>query len=157
MSDEKPPFNVIPGGFPKSRNGKAGELHSPEPPPGANLTTQERRVWNYICDGLRESGIDHRAAGITIKVICQTYVDWLDAIKLCTKHGRYLTSKNGDPYDAPHSNNEKRCKQDLLKWLPEACLTIPSMTAAQAKLGDEGPQDDLFGDLVTHAVGGRNV
>ncbi|WP_375591588.1 hypothetical protein [Chitiniphilus eburneus] len=152
MSDDSPPFNVIQGEFGKRPGGKVGEIASPRPPPGANLSTQERRVWEYICASLVAAGVEHVSAGLTIKVICRTYVDWLAELKRCDEEGRYGRSGNGNAYELPHSYTEKQLKRDLLKWLPEACLTIPSLVAARAKLGDNGLQDDLFADLVAHAT-----
>ncbi|WP_051711526.1 terminase TerL endonuclease subunit [Andreprevotia chitinilytica] len=102
MDDLNPPFNVIDGGFGKKPPGRLGEIQSPKPPPLANLSTQERRVWDYICEALRQAGIEHVTAGLTIKIICRTYIDWLEAVALCD-NGRYELSKNGNPYELPHS------------------------------------------------------
>jgi len=157
MGDDKPPFNVIDGGFAKSRPGDAGKIASPDAPPLANLTGSERRVWDYICENLRTAGIEHITAGLAIKVIARTYVDWIDATKLCEDEGRYGKGPNGGSYELPHSYTEKQLKRDLLKWLPEACLTIPSLVAVRAKLGGESLQDDLFGALVDHATAHRSA
>lgn len=152
MSDEKPPFTVITGGAQNQTGKVVGEVVSPDPPPLANLTTSERRVYDYICRSLREAGVDHVTSGIAIKVICRTYIDWLEALKLCDEEGRYGTArKSGSTYELPHSYTEKQCRASLLKWLPEVCLTVPSLTGVKVKLGDKGQQDDLFADLVNHA------
>lgn len=152
MSDEKPEFKVIPGAFSAAAPKASGEqqVQSPPPPPLANLTTTERRVWEYICEQLREAGVEHRTAGITIKIVCRTYIDWIAAVKECEEQGRYIESKNGNPYEAPHSYTEKQLKRDLLKWLPQACLTIPSLAKTQGEKG--GDQGDLFGELLGYAA-----
>jgi len=152
VDDSRPDLTVIQGGFGKAASASAGVgIKSPAPPPGA-LNTQERRVWEYICAQLREVGIEHGSAGLTIKIICRTYVDWLHAVKLCEDEGRYKISGNGNQYEAPHSYTEKQLKRDLLKWLPEACLTIPSLAKAKGKESGNG-QGDLFGELLSYANG----
>ena len=153
MDDDKPSFNVIEGGFGKAAPAAVGEaVVSPRPPPGSNLSSQERRVWDYICEQLREAGVEHRTSGLAIKVITRTYMDWVKSVKECDDHGRYATSKAGNTYELPHSFTEKQLKKDLLRWLPMACLTIPSL--AKVKEGDGNPQTgDLFGELLVYASG----
>lgn len=152
----KPPFAVIPGGLSPPPKSASTEVVSPAPPPGdGGLSAKERRVWDYICDNLRAAGLEHITAGLAIKVISRTYIDWLTEIAACEKEGRYAVSDNGNKYELPHSYNERQHKKDLLKWLPQACLTIPSVVNARAKLGDAGLQDDLFGDLVNQATAAR--
>ncbi len=154
---EKPPFEVISGGLDKPPTAPIGgsAVVSPRIPPGANLSTQERRVWEYICDNLAAAGLEHVTAGLTIKVITRTYMDWLEALRDCDNTGRYATSDNGNRYELPHSYTEKQLKKDLLRWLPQACMTIPSLASARAKLGDGGQQGDLFDELVHHATASR--
>lgn len=152
MDDEKPGFTVIEGGLGKAPPAVPGVVaKSPTPPPGS-LNSQERRVWDYICSQLRDAGVEHLTAGITIKIICRTYCDWLAAVKQCENEGRYKISGNNNQYEAPHSYTEKQLKRDLLKWLPEACLTIPSLAKAKGKDGTSG-QADLFGELLSYANG----
>lgn len=155
--DVSPPFAVIEGGLSKSASSAAGEntAQSPKPPPGANLTTQERRVWEYICESLQMAGVEHLTAGLTIKIICRTWMDWIKHLDQCDKEGRFGQSEKGHRYELPHSYTEKQLKKDLLRWLPEACLTIPSLVSARAKLGQVNLQDDLFGDLVSQATSDR--
>lgn len=151
MSDESLPIGIDPAATANGVSGKAGEITSPKPPPLADLTGSEKRVWDYICESLRGVGIEHLTAGIAIKVICRTYVDWMKAIALCDQEGRYAKGKRGGgSYELPHSYTEKQLKKDLLKWLPEACLTIPSLQVAKSKLPEGPKQDDLFDDLVGH-------
>ena len=157
MNDEKPPLTVIQGGLAKPSSGKAGELQSPSPPPLADLTGSEKRLWDYICESLRSAGVEHITAGLTIKIITRTYLDWVKALKECDDKGRYAQGKkNGGQYELPHSYTEKQLKRELLKWLPEACLTIPSLATAKGKMPDGGQQDDLFEDLIQSANAQRS-
>jgi len=158
MSDEKPPLTVIQGGLGKTGSAKAGELQSPSPPPLADLTGSEKRLWVYICDSLRSAGVEHITAGLTIKIITRTYLDWVKALKECDDKGRYAQGKkNGGQYELPHSYTEKQLKRELLKWLPEACLTIPSLATAKAKMPEGAMQDDLFEELIQAASAPRSA
>ncbi|WP_240937514.1 hypothetical protein [Chromobacterium fluminis] len=157
MSDTRPPFTVVQGGAGGGGKLPVGkqDLKSPPPPPGAQLTPRERKVWDYICSNLREAGLEHLTAGLAVSVISKTYIRWLDAeIKLSEfeeKHKTYfVTSPNG--HQQPHAAFYvvKQLKGDLLKWLPESCLTIPSVAAVKAKMGDKAPQDDLFDEMLNH-------
>ncbi|WP_236687506.1 hypothetical protein [Chromobacterium subtsugae] len=162
MDDRAPPLTVIQGGAGNVGDGGGGkhsEIVSPPPPPGANLAPRERKVWDYVCRHLREAGLDHLTAGLAISIIVKTYVRWIDAeIKLAAveeKNGGtyFIITPNG--HEQPHQvfYVVKNLKQELLKWLPESSLTLPSVAAVKAKLGDKAPQDDLFDELLNH---GRN-
>lgn len=157
MSAEKPPFTVIQGGFGKSSLGKVGEVQSPNKPPG-DLSTQERRVWDYICGQLRNAGIDHTTFGLAAMVVSKTYIRWVQAEakleEVMEKNGGSYLVKTPNGFEQPHQIYyvSRDLKADLLKWLPECALTIPSLATIRAKTGDQSQQDDLFADLVNHAV-----
>jgi hypothetical protein len=127
-------------------------LTSPEPPPEIALDQAELRVYAYICQVLREAGIEHLTAGMPIAVIVRTYAQWLSACKECVGKGRYQESKNGWNSLQPWAEEEKRLKQELSQWLPKACLTIPSLARVRKDTGEQAGQDDLFGELVGHAT-----
>ncbi|WP_047258053.1 P27 family phage terminase small subunit [Chromobacterium subtsugae] len=158
MDDRAPPFTVIHGGGGNLGGGGVGkrEIVSPPPPPGANLAPRERKVWDYVCRQLREAGLEHLTAGLAISIIVKTYVRWIDAeIKLAEveeKNGGtyFIVTPNG--HEQPHQvfYVVKNLKLELLKWLPETSLTLPSVAAVKAKLGDKAPQDDLFDELLNH-------
>ncbi|MBN3004503.1 P27 family phage terminase small subunit [Chromobacterium alkanivorans] len=162
MSDTRPPFTVIHGGtVPPSQNGvdKQTDIKSPPPPPGCDLSPRERKVWDYICKNLSAAGLEHLTCGLTISVICRTYVRWIDAERKLAeveeKNGGtyFVSTPNG--YEQPHQafHVARNLKGELLKWLPESCLTLPSVVTAKAKLPDLTPQDDLFDSAVNHARG----
>lgn len=138
-------------------------LRSPAPPPGVQLSPRERKVWDYICAALRDDGMPHLTAGIAISVVCKTFIRWVNTeLQLqefeASNNGSYfIKTKTG--YDQPHQlfYAAAGLKKELLTWLPESCLTLPSSVMARAKLGDEGVQDDLFGDLLAHATAERNA
>ncbi|TWI65181.1 hypothetical protein IP91_02588 [Pseudoduganella lurida] len=128
------------------------DVSSPDAPPVIGLTGQEREVYDYICESLRAAGIEHVTAGMPIAIIVRTFVDWIAASKECDEKGRSQTSKTGWSTPTPWADDEKRLKMELGQWLPKACLTIPSLARVRKDTGIQGGQDDLFGDLVNHAM-----
>lgn len=148
-ADESPPARAV-------GNGK--EIKSPAPPPGTQLSHRERKVWDYICKSLRESGLPHLTSGIAIAVVCKTFIRWVQTeLELqefeAKNNGSYFIKTKND-YQQPHQlfYAAGALKKELLTWLPESCLTLPSSVMARAKLGDEGVQDDLFADLYEHGL-----
>lgn len=156
MADADNPFAVAPGAA--ARAGQ--DLCSPEVPPGLTLDDVEQQLYVYICQCLKDAGIEHLTAGLPIVVIVRTYRDWLNAHARCERDGRTQTSqKTGWASPTPWAEDEKRLKMELGQWLPKACLTIPSFVRVRKDTGASGGQDDLFADLVAHGQGspGRNL
>ncbi|WP_020201878.1 P27 family phage terminase small subunit [Cupriavidus sp. WS] len=140
------------------------EIRSPEPPPGTQLSPRERKVWDYICGVLRDEGLPHRTGGIAIAIICKTFIQYIQTELelqnyIASNGGSILMRSSKSDYSQPHPlyYAARDIKQELLKWLPEACLSLPSAVMAKAKMGEEGKQDDLFGDLLAHAQSERNA
>lgn len=140
------------------------EVVSPEPPPGAQLSPRERKVWDYICAMLRAEGLPHRTGGMAIAIICKTFIHYINAeLELqefvAGNNGSILLKAKKSDYSQPHPlyYAARDLKQELLKWLPEACLSLPSAVMAKAKMGEDSQQDDLFGDLLAHAQRERSV
>jgi hypothetical protein len=127
-------------------------ITSPPVPPVPGFSAEEKEVYEYICQVLREEGVAHFTAGISIVVIVRTYVDWGKAWIKCNERGRTQTSKTGYESPLPWAEDEKRLKMELNQWLPKACLTIPSLARTRKDTGEKSGQDDLFGDLVNHAM-----
>lgn len=156
MNNQKPPFTVIQGGMGKTAPPRTGETISPDRPP-SDLNDQELLAWDYICQQLRLAGIDHSTFGLAAVVVSKTYIGWLQAekelLEVKTKNrGSYMTTTpNG--HHQPHQifYIARDLKRELLQWLPECALTIPSLATIRSKTGDQSLQDDLFGDLVNHA------
>lgn len=130
----------------------AGDVSSPDPPPVIGLGQDEREVYYYICDSLRNAGIEHVTAGMPIAIIVRTFIDWIRASKECDEKGRSQTSKTGWSTPTPWADDEKRLKMELGQWLPKACLTIPSLARVRKDTGPQGQTDDLFAGLVNHAI-----
>lgn len=130
----------------------AGEVASPLPPPMLGLTADERELYDHICSTLRQAGIEHLTAGMPIAIIVRTFADWLKACERCEKDGRTQTSKTGWSTPTPWADDEKRLKMELGQWLPKACLTIPSLARVRKDTGEKGQQDDLFAEIVGHAI-----
>ncbi|SMG09622.1 P27 family phage terminase small subunit [Paraburkholderia susongensis] len=126
-------------------------------PPGVQLTSRERAVWDYIVARLTEEGLAHRTAGLAITVIARTYIAWVDAgielEKVKEKHNGSYFIRTPKGYEQPHQAyyTQRNLKQELLRWLPECCLTLPSRAAVMVKKPDD-QQDDLFDDLVGHGA-----
>lgn len=144
MADQHP-FAVAPG----AKLG-AAEVESPPVPPGLVFDEIEQQIFDYICEQLRASRIEHLTAGLPIAVIVRTYRQWLMALDLCAEKGRTQKSQSGWHSPTPWADDEKRLKMELGQWLPKACLTIPSFVRVKKDTGVQGGQDDLFGDLVQH-------
>lgn len=140
------------------------DVQSPDVPPGVQLSHQERQVWNYICTVLREEGLPHRAAGLAIVIVCKTFMQYVRTeIELqnfiASNGGSILQRSSKSDYSQPHPlyYAARDIKSELLKWLPEACLSLPSAVVAKAKLGEQGQQDDLFSELLEHARAGQSA
>lgn len=149
MNHEPPMLKVVPGGAAKPSGSSVAD--SPAVPPLIEFDTSERRVWKYICESLAAAGLEHITAGLPVAIIVRTYSDWIEANKKCAEEGRYQKSGNGWAGEAPWAADERRLKSELGQWLPKACLTIPSLTRVKKDQGIGSGQDDLFGDLVSHA------
>lgn len=121
------------------------------PKPQKKLTDAERQVWNYICKALKEQGLIHRTDVMALHVIVTTFVRWMDAEqfveRLQEETGTYVvTTRNG--YEQPHQMFfvARNLKRDLLQWLPEACLTIPSFQKVKKMQQADNNQGDPFGN-----------
>ena len=92
----------------------------------------------------------HRTDGLLMTVICKTFCNWvaqeefLEKLKRENNGSYYVKTPNG--YEQPHQAYyvARDYKRELLKWLPEAALTIPSFQ--KLKADQMTPQGDLFGD-----------
>lgn len=152
MGTQTPSTSTAGGG-----NGKA-DFRAPEPPPEANLSPRERKVWDYICQVLSEEGLPVRIGGIAITIICKTFIQYVQAEKelqnyIASNKGSILQRSQKSDYSQPHPlyYAARDIKLELLKWLPEACLSLPSAVMAKTKKADGDGQDDLFEDLLAHA------
>ncbi|WP_447988325.1 P27 family phage terminase small subunit [Achromobacter spanius] len=157
MDQERPKLEVIAGGAQKVVSlATTGKAVSPERPPGLTAP-REIEIWNYICEQLRTAGIEHRIFGLAGALVCNAYAEWLEAretleeFKTRNKGSYYVKTPNG--YEQPHQSFyvAEKLRRELLQYLPECCLTIPSFANVRSKLGDDGQQDLQFGDLVGHA------
>ena len=150
--ESKPTFAAELPAVGGARVATASDIVSPPPPPMLQLTRDERDLYDHICDTLRLAGIEHLTAGMPIAIIVRTFADWLAACERCAKEGRTQTSKTGWATPTPWADDEKRLKMELGQWLPKACLTIPSLARVRKDTGEQGKQDELFGDLVRHGT-----
>lgn len=125
------------------------------------LTPRERKVWQHVTQSLKTHGLIHSTDAMVLNVIVTTFCRWIDTEEQLEKYikehdGSYLCiTPNG--YEQPHQlfYAARHLKRDLLQWLPEACLTIPSFRKAKNLMG-QPQQADLFkGDSLTSFVGSK--
>jgi P27 family predicted phage terminase small subunit len=136
-----------------SGHGVAASIISEIPEMPTKLSAKEKKIWEHVTLALLEYGLIHRTDGLTISIICRTYVDWVDATNELDNFkkdngGTYITeSANG--YRTPHPLYYivRDHKKSLLDWLPEAALTIPSFHKLKGEQV-ETPQGDLFNDPI---------
>lgn len=112
----------------------SGTSQIPSEIPGAvaKLSAKERKVWDHVTQALHECGLIHRTDAMVITVICRTFVRWVEAEEQLSDYARehggsyIVTTPNG--YEQPHQlfYLARNLKRELLQWLPEAALTIPS-------------------------------
>jgi phage terminase small subunit len=147
-----PASNVVPVDF-GSGPAKPAAIAPEKPSPLAKLSTRERRVWNYLVKALADYGLVHRTDAPLLMIVVRVFVQWLDAeeqlAELVVKSGSYII-KTPNGYEQPHQLYyvAKDLKRQLLQWLPEAALTIPSF-AKLTEGGDELPKTpDMFEDPV---------
>ncbi|OZI23608.1 hypothetical protein CAL26_09205 [Bordetella genomosp. 9] len=160
MNGNPPNLTVIPGGGGKAPAAAVSQVQSPDRPPG-NMSAEEIEVWNYICAQLREAGIEHTTFGLAAAIVCKLYVAWLRATAklenvMAEGDGSYMV-KTPNGYEQPHQAFyvAQGLRKELLTYLPECCLTIPSFANVRSKLGGGGQLDLPFGSLVGHANADR--
>ena len=119
-------------------------------PPAKLVGPAERAAWKHVTEALYEYGLIHRTDAMMLLVIVRTFARWVQAEDALQKHmdasdGSYIvTTPNG--YEQPHQMYyvARNLRVDLLKWLPEAALTIPSFRKAMGERA-EPDQADMFG------------
>jgi hypothetical protein len=128
-------------------------VESEVPEPLKPLSLAEERVWNYIAGALKDYGLIHRTDAMLMHMIVSTFVQWVDAEAAVEKHvadnkGSFMV-KTPNGYEQPHQcyYMARNLKTELLRMLPEACLTIPSFAKVKQSIR-EPQQPGLFDPLV---------
>lgn len=153
-----PPITVESAGSEDAQAPAQAVVVSPASP--IAFTDDEQRVWDYICEQLRNAGLLHLTAGIAISVIVKKYRRWLSAVEALDAYmdehnGSFqVTTPNG--YTQPHQlvHYVDKQEKELLRWLPSCCLTIPTFAKVKA-LEKGGEQGDLFLDEIRSFMQGR--
>jgi len=124
------------------------------PAPPLKLSPREKKAWDHVTKALQEYGLIHRTDAMMIAVICRTFIRWADAEEQLSDYAKnhndsyIITTPNG--YEQPHQlfYLARTLKRELLQWLPEAAMTIPSFSKM---LGERArpEQGSLFEDPVT--------
>jgi len=133
-------------------------VESEVPAPLKSLSLAEQRVWDYVAGALKDYGLIHRTDAMLMHLIVSTFVQWVDAEAAVEKHaagnkGSFMvTTPNG--YEQPHQcyYMARNLKTELLRMLPEACLTIPSFAKVKQAMR-EPQQPDMFDPLVAFVSG----
>lgn len=123
------------------------------PAPPTKFSAKEKKIWVHVTKALHEYGLIHLTDSMALAVICRTFVRWVDAEEKLDQ----LTYENGGTYIVATPNGYEQphqlffvvrsLKKELLQWLPEAALTIPSF--AKAIESRQAPtQGTLFDDPV---------
>ena len=134
----------------------------------AKLSVKERKVWNNVTQALFEYGLVHRTDAMLLTIVCRTFVRWVEAEAELTKYmkeheGSYFV-KTPNGYEQPHQvfYLARNLKRELLQWLPEAALTVPSFHKIVGERA-KPEQGSLFEDPVQahrarkNAIGLRTV
>ena len=117
------------------------------------LSAREKKIWEHVTNALHEVGLIHRTDALALTVICRTFIRWIDAedqlsVLMKENGGSYIV-KTPNGYEQPHQLYyvARNVKKELLQWLPEAALTIPSFHKI---VGDRAApqQGSLFEDPV---------
>lgn len=142
---------VIKGGLGKDEAEPLAQIMPEIPDPLAKLSAKERKVWDYVTKALADYGLLHRTDAMLMTIICKTFSDWVAQEEFLQrlqkdKGSYYVSTPNGyqQPHQAYYVARDK--KRELMKWLPEAALTIPSFQ--KVKLDQLQPQGDLFDDPI---------
>ena len=141
-----------------------GAIESEIPDPPTELSEREKKVWLHVTQALKSYQLVHLTDGIVLTIIVKTFAEWLDANealedlkkKNVQNPGTYITrTPNG--YEQPHPLYyiARDKKKELLNWLPEAALTIPSFVKAKIQRVEETIQGKLFEDPVQEYMSTR--
>lgn len=150
MNASKPNLAVVSG----TRAGVAESPIAAElPKPLKPLSKAELSVWKYVTKALLDYGLVHRTDAMILHVIVSTFVRWIDAEAFVEKFaedhdGSYIVS-TANGYQQPHQMfyTAQKLKRELVQYLPEACLTIPSFQKVKQGIQDPN-QGRLFDPLV---------
>ncbi|WP_348658206.1 P27 family phage terminase small subunit [uncultured Stutzerimonas sp.] len=142
---------VLPGGLSSADPETGATIAAEAPEPPVKLNAKEKKLWLHVTAALEQYGLVHRTDGMMLTIICKTFCDWAAQEEFLQKLARdngsyYVKTPNGyeQPHQAYYVARDK--KRELLKWLPEAALTIPSFHKLKAE--QITPQGDLFDDPV---------
>lgn len=141
----------VPSGSLVGEGAPALDVPSEIPQPAAKLSAKEKVLWEHVTQALHDCGLIHRTDAMVVTVIVRTFSRWVDVEEQLTKYmkdngGSYIvTTPNG--YEQPHQlfYMARTIKRELLQWLPEAALTIPSFQKVMGDSAKPGAQGQLPG------------
>lgn len=122
----------VPSGAAVRDGAPVDNVTSEIPKPLARLTAKEKTLWGHVTQALQEYGLIHLTDAMTLTVICRTFARWVEAEEQLTlfskENGGSYIVKTPNGYEQPHQlfYAARTLKRELLSWLPEAALTIPS-------------------------------
>lgn len=119
----------------------------------AKLSKEEKKIWLHVTTALHEVGLIHKTDAMMMHIICKTFSNWVKAETLLQDYmdsndGSWM-AKSPNGYEQPHQSFyvARNLKKELLDWLPEAALTIPSFHKVVGERAAPA-QGSLFSDPV---------
>ncbi len=118
------------------------------------LSAKEKKIWEHVTQALHEYGLIHRTDAMMLTIICRTFVNWVEAedelARFKRDNGGSHIRESANGYRAPDPTYymARDYKKQLLSWLPEAALTIPSFHKIKGETIGDGPQGSLFDDPI---------
>jgi phage terminase small subunit len=147
------PAAVAPGAVSPQQPQLPSAFEAEEPEILTKLSAREKAVWHYLVEALKRYCLIHKTDAPLLTIIVRIFVQWCDAEQQLQAHakandGSFMT-KTPNGFEQPHQLYyvARDLKRQLLQWLPEAALTIPSFTKLTG--GDAAPlTPDMFEDPV---------
>lgn len=132
----------------------SADVASEIPQPPFKLSIEEKKIWQHVTVALNEYQLIHLTDSLTLSVICKSFAAWTAAEKHLARYMKEnagsMLVKTPNGFEQPHQlfYVARQLKKELLQWLPEAALTIPSF---QKVMGERvvPQQRTLFDDPVT--------
>ena len=157
----QPLFEALPSVDARVSENVPSSIVSAIPEPPVKLAGREKKIWDHVTQALLEYQLIHLTDGMLLVVICRTFVEWMDANLELDQYkkennGSYMTeTPNGyrQPHPLYYISRDK--KKELLQWLPEAALTIPSFAKIKGEKLAADAQASLFDDPVNEFKSGK--
>ncbi|GHD59472.1 hypothetical protein [Jeongeupia chitinilytica] len=126
-------------------------------PPRFLKSARPKRIWSYLLTSLADAQLDYASALIGLALLAEKVDAWRSHVDAIRKEGgRYDVDSNGGSMESDESMAERRARNEVLKDLDQAGLTVT--TAARIRVIDRlASQGELFSpfDLLEQAHEGE--